>query len=104
MNTVSGETIKSYIITRARNAAPTDVFLIFDDNSWRFKEVLYHEMPVIAAKTGNAFKKLGVDKGDKVNIHCSNCIEYVDAFFGLASILRQDRFLLTNFLLKSSII
>ncbi len=55
------------------------VFLRFKDQS-----ITYDEINRISNRFGNAFKGLGITKGDKVSIMLANCPEYIYAWFGLA--------------------
>jgi long-chain acyl-CoA synthetase len=44
------------------------------------------EMDLIANRLGNALKKLGVGKGDKVGVQLLNCVELMQAFFAVFKI------------------
>lgn len=81
----SNRTIGWYL-THPNNLRENSVFAVYDNNSWAFKEVLYTEMPMAVGRASNAFLKLGIKKGDKVNIHCSNCLEYIYSWFALGCI------------------
>jgi carnitine-CoA ligase len=52
----------------------------------RFKDqvVSYDNINRISNRFGNAFKDLGINKGDKVSIMLTNCPEYIYLWFGLA--------------------
>lgn len=86
MDIISNRNLQSYIESQARTVPENSVFAIYDNNSWAFKEVLYREMPSVIGTVSNAFLKLGIKKGDKVNIHCSNCLEYIYSWFALGCI------------------
>lgn len=85
MNIIGERNIQSYIES-PKNVPETHVFVVYDDNTWSFKEVLYSEMTSHIAKVCNALLQLGINKGDKVNIHCSNCLEYIYSLFALGCI------------------
>jgi len=85
MDITSNRNFRSYIGDQAKKFAGS-VFAVYDNNSWAFKEVLYEEMPLVVGMTANALLKLGIRKGDKVNIHCSNCLEYIYSWFALGCI------------------
>ena len=54
----------------------------------RFKEqsFTYREMDRFSNRCANAFKSLGVTKGDTVSIMLANCPEFIHIWFGLAKI------------------
>ena len=86
MDVTSNRNIGWYLKHQATTLRENSVFAVYDNNSWAFKEVLYAEMPAVVGKVSNAFLKLGIKKGDKVNIHCSNCLEYIYSWFALGCI------------------
>ena len=55
------------------------IFLRFKD-----QEFTYDEMRRYANRCANAFKNLGIGKGDKVSIMLPNCPEFLYVWFGLA--------------------
>ncbi len=85
MDVTSNRNFEWYIKHQA-GLRENNVFAVYDNNSWAFQEVLYGEMPAVVGKVANAFLKLGINKGDKVNIHCSNCLEYLYSWFALGCI------------------
>ncbi len=52
----------------------------------RFKdqEVSYEEIHLLSNRCANAFRDLGINKGDKVSIMLPNCPEFIYLWFGLA--------------------
>ncbi len=44
-------------------------------------ETTYAEWNARANRTANFLRSLGVEKGDRVAVYASNCIEYLDLFF-----------------------
>ncbi len=54
-------------------------FLFFKD-----QEISYDEIRCYSNQCANAFKNLGIVKGDKVSIMLPNCPEYLYVWFGLA--------------------
>jgi len=55
------------------------VFFRFEDQKFTYDEIRCY-----ANRCANAFKDLGIVKGDKVSIMLSNCPEYLFVWFGLA--------------------
>jgi crotonobetaine/carnitine-CoA ligase len=53
---------------------------------WRGKVFSFSEMNRRANRAANAFRALGVAKGSRVAILCTNRVEYLDIWFGLAKI------------------
>ncbi|MGC9196692.1 MAG: AMP-binding protein [Syntrophobacteraceae bacterium] len=85
MDFISNRSFKTTIEKQAAQF-PEAPFVVYDNSTWKFHEILYNEMPDQIGKTCNAFLKLGISKGDRVNIHCSNCLEYVLSLFSLGCI------------------
>ncbi len=55
------------------------IFLRFKD-----QKITYNEIRRYSNRCANAFKNLGIDKGDKVSIMLPNCPEFLYIWFGLA--------------------
>ncbi len=85
MNFISNRSFKTSIEQQAVKY-PEAVFVVYDNNTWKFHEILYGEMVENVGRACNAFIKLGIAKGDRVNIHCGNCLEYVVSLFALGCI------------------
>ncbi|UFJ39476.1 AMP-binding protein [Brevibacillus humidisoli] len=61
-------------------------FLLFEDEGERGFHLTYGQFEERVTRLGNAFAQLGVGKGDKVTIHLPNCLEFMTAWFAIASI------------------
>src|SRR5512135_1773924 len=57
------------------------IFLRFKDQNFT-----YREMDRFSNRCANAFKSLGVTKGDTVSIMLANCPEFIHIWFGLGKI------------------
>ena len=64
---------------------PEKTFLVFDDDG-KPSSFTYGAFNSQVNKTANALLELGVQKGDKVNLHLTNCAEFVFFWFACAKI------------------
>ena len=64
---------------------PEKTFLVFDDDG-KTSSFTYGAFNSQVNKTANALLELGVQKGDKVNLHLTNCAEFVFFWFACAKI------------------
>lgn len=67
------------------------------------KDFTFAEWNAQANRTANYLRQLGVEKGDRVSVYASNCVEFIDLFFAcgkLGAILHNLNWRLTTFELK----
>ena len=50
------------------------------------REITYREWNAAANRTANFLRALGVQKGDRVAVYASNCVEYLDTLFACGKI------------------
>lgn len=65
---------------------PDAVFLIYDDLQGGVTQLSYAEFDAQVNRTANLLSALGVKKGDKINLHLPNCLEFMYLWFGAAKI------------------
>jgi len=85
MNIVGNRNLRKLLEVRAQ-AYPEKTFLIFEDNDENIEEFTYSEVDEHVNKLANELLDLGIKKGDKVNIHLSNCPEFIFSWFALSKI------------------
>ena len=64
---------------------PEKTYLVFD-NDGETSSFTYHAFDSQVNKVANALLELGVQKGDKVNLHLTNCPEFVIFWFACAKV------------------
>lgn len=67
-------------------AAPDRLFVRFDDGDAGVRDYTYREFDAAVNRTANALLRLGVSKGDKLNLHLSNSPELLLGWFAAAKI------------------
>ena len=86
MDIVGNQSLGSIWDERVREY-PNRLFLVSEDRlSGDVKEYTYASFDIEVSRTANAFRSLGISKGDKVVIHLDNCPEYIMCWFALAKI------------------
>lgn len=65
---------------------PDKTFLIYDDLAGGITSLSYAEFDALVNRTANMLRTLGVNKGDKINLHLPNCLEFLYLWFGAAKI------------------
>ena len=74
------------LIEQKAEAHPDRVSLIFEDPQGETSSYTYRQFDRMVNRTGNGLLELGVKKGDKVNLHLTNCPEFLFCWFGIAKI------------------
>ena len=64
---------------------PDKTFLVFD-NDGKTSSLTYRAFDIQVNKVANALLELGIQKGDKVNLHLTNCPEFVVFWFACAKV------------------
>ena len=67
-------------------AVPDKTFLIFEHPDERTSSYTYGQFDQMVNRTANALLGMGVKKGDKVNVHLTNCPEFLFFWYGAAKI------------------
>ncbi len=82
---VGRRTLRSLLEHRAR-ATPRRTFVIFDDLEGGVTTLTYAQFDARVNRTANLLRRLGVGRGDRVNLHLANCLEFLYLWFGAAKI------------------
>lgn len=85
MNIVGNRTLRS-VLEHQAGIAPDKIFLIFEDAQERVETLTYGEFAHVVNRAANMLLALGVKKGDKFNLHLSNCPEFLYLWLGGAKI------------------
>ncbi len=76
-------TLRSMLEYRAESVAD-DVFVVFDDLDGGNTPVTFRELDVAANRTAHLLLDLGMQPGDRINLHLTNCLEFLYLWFGAA--------------------
>ena len=86
----------SYTIVGSRNLRkllegmveerPDKAFLIFEESDGQSRTFTYRQFDQMVNRAANGLLQLGVSKGDKVNLHLTNCPEFLFFWFATAKI------------------
>lgn len=68
------------------NTNPHKTFMFFEESDDITRLYSYSQFNAMVNKTANALLSLGIDKGDKVNLHLTNCPEFLFLWFATAKI------------------
>lgn len=82
---VGHRTLGSLLEYRAR-MNPGHPFIIFDDLDGNITRLSYAEFDAQVNRTANLLRALGIGRGDKVNLHLPNGLEFLYLWFGAAKI------------------
>ena len=74
------------VLEQKAEAHPDKVFLIFEDHQGDTSSYTYSQFDQMVNRTANGLLQLGVKKGDKVNLHLTNCPEFLFTWFAAAKI------------------
>ncbi|MBI3979062.1 MAG: AMP-binding protein [Chloroflexi bacterium] len=85
MNIVSSRTLRSELQARAQ-AHPEKLFLLAESPDGAVRTWSFGAFDADVNRLAHGFQDLGVQKGDKVNVHLPNCAEFLLAWFALARI------------------
>ena len=88
MTIVGQRTLRKVLEQKARTL-PDKTFLIFEDpqeQSLARHSYTYRQFDRIVNRTANGLLDLGVTKGDRVNLHLTNCPEFLFFWFAIAKI------------------
>jgi crotonobetaine/carnitine-CoA ligase len=85
INIVGNRDLRKALEQKVR-AHPQKTFLIFEDGEERISTYTYKQFDRMVNRTANGLLKLGVKKGDKVNLHLTNCPEFLFFWFAIGKI------------------
>lgn len=80
---VGDRTLRSLLEYRARTVAG-DIFVVFDDLDGRIERVTYGEFDASVNRAAHLLLDLGMRRGDRINLHLTNCLEFLYLWFGAA--------------------
>ncbi len=85
MDAVGCRTLREILEYRAETA-PKKLFVLFDDTDGETTSHSYADFDKSVNRTARMLQALGIGSGDKVNLHLSNCIEFLLLWFAAAKI------------------
>ncbi|MFN8455757.1 MAG: AMP-binding protein [Anaerolineae bacterium] len=86
MSTIVGNRTLRQILEYRAATTPDKTFVIFDDLEGGITQLSYAAFDAQANRTAHVLRALGINKGDKVNLHLPNCLEFLYVWFGAAKI------------------
>ena len=75
--------MRSLIEYRAETAAD-EVFVVFDDLSGATTRATFRDIDAAANRSAHLLQDLGLQPGDRINLHLGNCLEFLYLWFGAA--------------------
>ena len=85
MNIVGNRNLRVALEQKAE-AFPDKTFLIFEHPDERTSLYTFRQLDQMVNRTANALLSMGVKKGDKVNLHLTNCPEFLFIWYAAAKI------------------
>lgn len=85
MDTVGRRTLREVLEFRA-GTSPDEIFVIFDDIGGDTASYTWAQFDRAVNRAANALAALGIGQGDKINLHLSNCMEFMFLWFAAAKI------------------
>jgi len=86
MNTIVGNRTLRQLLEYRAATTPDKTFVIYDDLEGNVTRLSYTMFDAHVNRTAHALRALGIGKGDKINIHLPNCLEFLYLWFGAAKI------------------
>ncbi len=81
--TTGKRTLRTLLEHRA-TTTPGDTFVIFDDLSEGVTNLTYREFDVTTNQIAHYLLGLGLEPGERINLHLGNCLEFLYLWFGAA--------------------
>ena len=85
MDAVGNRTLREILEYRAETD-PEKLFVLFDDIDGGITSHSYADFDRCVNRTAHMLQSLGVGSGDKINLHLSNCLEFLLLWFAAAKI------------------
>jgi len=82
---VGHRTLDRLLAWRAR-ATPHRIFVVFDDMEGGVTKLSWRSFRRQVERTANLLRALGVGRGERINLHLPNCLEFLYLWFGAARI------------------
>ncbi|MDQ6660307.1 MAG: AMP-binding protein, partial [Chloroflexota bacterium] len=86
MSTIVGNRTLRQLLEYRVATIPDETFVIYDDLEGGITRLSYAIFDAQVNRTANVLRALGVSKGDKINFHLPNCLEFLYLWFGAAKI------------------
>lgn len=86
MSTIIGNRTLRQVLEYRASTTPDKRFVTFDDLEGHVTHLTFAEFDAHVNRTAHALQALGVGRGDKVNVHLPNCLEFLYLWFGAAKI------------------
>ncbi len=80
---VGNRTLRSLLEYRARTVAD-EVFVLFDDLEGGIQRATFAEFDAAVNRAAHLLLDLGMRHGDRINLHLTNCLEFLYLWFGAA--------------------
>jgi crotonobetaine/carnitine-CoA ligase len=81
--TTGKRTLRTLLEYRA-TTTPGETFVIFDDLSGGVTNLSYQEFNATTNRVAHYLLELGLEPGDRINLHLGNCLEFLYLWFGAA--------------------
>ena len=85
MNIVGNRNLRKALEQKV-SVHPDKTFLIYEDEEERAHSYTYQQFDGMVNRTANGLLRLGIRKGDKVNLHLTNCPEFLFFWFAIGKI------------------
>ena len=86
MNSIVGNRTLRQLLEYRVATIPDKTFVTYDDLEGGVTRLSYAQFDAQVNRTAHALLALGINKGDKINIHLPNCLEFLYLWFGAAKI------------------
>jgi carnitine-CoA ligase len=86
MNTIVGNRTLRQLLEYRAATIPDKTFVTYDDLEGGVTRLSYAQFDAQVNRSAHALLALGINKGDKINIHLPNCLEFLYLWFGAAKI------------------
>lgn len=74
------------LLHRRTAVAGGEPFVTFEDTGGSVRTLTYGDACMRASRIANMLQRMGVSRGDRINLHLTNCLEFLDCLFGAALI------------------
>ncbi|MDX1514643.1 MAG: AMP-binding protein, partial [Gammaproteobacteria bacterium] len=78
-------TLRSILEYRSQTT-PDAQFVVFDDLGGNVSRLSYGEFDAAVDRVANMLLGMGLKPGDRINLHLTNCLEFLYLWFGAAKI------------------
>ncbi len=86
MTTIVGNRTLRDLVEYRAHTTPDRLFVIFDDLEGNVTRLSYARFEQEVNRSANLLRTLGIEHGDKINLHLPNCLEFLYLWFGAAKI------------------